>query len=134
MHAGALDVLGSAVAERQQRLGELAARMEESLRRAAKMGRGGQRIKVLRRQREFMEQWPTVAEAITGAGEGAVALRDRDALLTHIHAGRAGAYLDAVRGLDGRASARGRAWLQKIVGRVVDRALVHLPSFRGTTP
>lgn len=131
VHAGALETLAGAIAERKKRLRDLAHRMEESLGQGAKKIGARGRTKIFRRQREFGEKWPAVEKALTAAGEEAVALRDRDVLLTFIQtAGPGAAYLDAIRELDGSASRRGSAWLRKVVGRVVDRALAELPSFR----
>lgn len=128
---GALETLELGLSERKKRLRELSLKMEDSLRQGAKTAKGRRAGEMFLRQRELLERWPDAEAVLGGGGEDGVALRDREAFLGFVRreAERAD-YIGAIHSLSGSASARGTAWLQKIVEHTVDNALAHLPSFR----
>jgi hypothetical protein len=85
---------------------------------------------LLRQKKELSENWPRLEETFTAGKEVSVDLKNRDAFIKIIHNRMKNEtdYIGVIQGLDGNASIRGTAWLQKIVDHIIDAALVHLPS------
>jgi len=116
---GALLRLEELVRERIARLGELAGKLEASVKAAERKHGGALPEHPYAVQRDFARRWPELADKLqTGAAKDD-APREREQLLTALASVPPGAsYLDAVRQLPPAAKKAGTAWLQAIVASI----------------
>ena len=115
-HTGALQRLREAVAERQQRLGELAAHMPRALELAQREGAAD--ASWLAEQEKLRHTWPALEAALRTAPPDDTGARERDVLLSALAGRHRDAYLDVVRALPAAARHAGTAWLQQVVKAV----------------
>lgn len=137
LYAGALEKLGTALAERIGRLGELSGKMERSITVARTAGRGGgkNRALLLRQKSEFQRFWPEIRQVLEQAGADGGHVRERELFLEKFRKAcrESGEYLDGVRSLDGESLRLGTLWLQNVVARIVRDAVSWMPSFKVET-
>ncbi len=133
LHAGVMDKLEMAVAERLTRFRALAEKMERSIAISERILSGAKKELLIRQKREFMEKWPAIEACFTGGDEAYRADPLRNLFLAAVQKSAADnkKYLSAIQGLDAAASGAGTAWLQNLVEAVVDRVLDCIPSYRG---
>ena len=126
---GALDVLSRSISERIKRLGELARKMEKSLKAWQEQGDGDR--DTLRRQREFMENWPKIEGYLSSVSPETMGLEKKEAFLKRIGKmqEKAPDYLKMVRLFDEETRHLGTLWLEDIVSQVREGAMVSLKSF-----
>ncbi len=129
LHAGAVEVLDLALAERIKRLGGLADNMSRSLDLAA----ASQLLpRHLERQKELLERWNDLKSRLEAPPSGATGAADRDLFLQGLEAGiaaRGGDYLEVVSGLEPDVRKAGADWLLAGVNEVVASAQSVLPAF-----
>ncbi|HNY64990.1 MAG TPA: UDP-N-acetylglucosamine pyrophosphorylase [Deltaproteobacteria bacterium] len=129
---GALEKLEMAIAERISRLGAVAAKMPESIRRYSELMKGAVRPIMVAQKQELSENWKRVEDklAFLGSSTGDDALRD-DFLAEVITGCDTGlGYVKAVQGLDPAVKAKGVDWLEGIVSSVIDAVFAEIPSYR----
>jgi len=132
LHAGALDKLSGAVAERTKRLKALAQKMPESADTYRKVIKGGANKTLLRQKKELFERWPDVEAVIQQHWENKGKASMRELFLEEIDrqiSQRGRDYLSVVQGLDTSWRVKGTAWLQDIVDAVNQSALEVIPAF-----
>jgi hypothetical protein len=130
LYAGTMDKLEIAIDERLKRFEDLSRKMEMSIELGRDVAKKITQEGLLRQKKELSENWPRLEETFTAGKEVSVDLKNRDAFIKIIHNRMKNEtdYIGVIQGLDGNASIRGTAWLQKIVDHIIDAALVHLPS------
>ena len=113
---GATFRLREMIAERVQRLGELASNMERSLTLGVRRHGDALPDPPYALQRRFMEGWAELAPRLQRAPPPETGARNLEALLSAIAAlSTSRRFLDAIRDLDPDARTAGTAWLQAIV-------------------
>jgi hypothetical protein len=128
-----VETLQLAIEERLTRCKTLSEKMEASIAVGQQILSGERRSLLLRRQKEFMKNWPDIESTFTAAHEKAVDHSNRDAFLEIIRlkVKEAGTdYINVITNLDRPSAVKGTAWLQNIVDHVTGRVLMNLPSFR----
>jgi hypothetical protein len=126
-------MLQLAIEERLAHFKTFSEKMEASIAVGQQILSGERRSLLLRRQKEFMKNWPDIESTFTAAHEKAVDHSNRDAFLEIIRlkVKEAGTdYINVMTNLDRPSAAKGTAWLQNIVDHVTGRVLMNLPSFR----
>ena len=122
---GAVSAIETMVAERLSRLGELAAKMPDSVARARARSAEAAGEAIFVDQARFAERWPGAAKRIRTVAVDGVATADRDTVLAALaRAGESGDYLAAVKALTPEARAAGTRWLQAIVDAVANAGQV----------
>ena len=131
LYEGLQETLALAIAERRKRLGELADKLEVSLRiartRADRSARDALRV---RQQEEFCRSWPRIEELLAGAGLPVIAAAARDRFLETIQARLAeeNDYFKLIQGLDRDTTKLGTSWLQAIVAQLTAAVFALLPA------
>jgi UDP-N-acetylglucosamine/UDP-N-acetylgalactosamine diphosphorylase len=129
---GALEKLDMAIVERVSRLGAVAMKMPESIRRYSELMKGAVRPIVVAQKQELNDSWKVVEGKFSylGSNTGDDALRDD--FLTELITDRVSGdgYITTVQSLDPRVKDMGTAWLQNIVSSVADAVFAEIPSYR----
>lgn len=133
LYAGAMEALETMIEERLKRFGDLSEKMEASIALGEKIADKNKKETLLRQKKEFLENWRKIEACFTSDHETKTDCNNRDVfkdiIHNHISNGEKN-YLNAIMGLDKKASTTGALWLQNIVDGITGSALSHLPSFR----
>jgi len=131
---GAVEKVERAINERIKRLGQVAERMEKSIKiySADSLSKGARRL--IERKREFQQNWPRLESAFREVLDISMVNKQFDVFWKRME-GVAKAvgweYLSTIKALKAEDSDKGSTWLQGIVDTVMDRVWEVLPSFAG---
>jgi len=128
--SGVMDAINSAVDERISRLQGLSKKMEDSIRLL--VGHKHQKKSLLiRRQVQFITQWPEIETALAGGAEKSFGTRQRDRFLKDLEKNVGefctSAYIPAIQGLKEEACTMGTSWLNEIVTGITNLAMERIP-------
>ena len=132
LYEGALEKIEMVLAERIERLGEVAERMPESIEIYQRAMKDSALQNQLELRREFFEYWSDIEEFLTDDASTTGNPELRDEFLGHISSKlheQGKDYLRVVQGLGDRGSRKGTEWLQGIVDEINRGALGLIPSF-----
>jgi hypothetical protein len=128
---GAVDKLDMAIAERIERLGQVAKQMPESIRLYKKITPGRGHQETVQSKREFFEKWADMErvfnESIDREGEPF----QKEAFLNILDKAiikNGKNYLMVIKGLAEAESSIGTVWLQGLVDKITNHVLEILPS------
>ena len=132
LYRGALDKLDLAILERVNRLGAVAMKMPESIRRSSELLQGAALPEDLVRKQELFDRWGAVEAAFASLGSSTGSEPARDGFLAGLAAGQAAGegYVHTVQSLDPQVKAQGTSWLKGIVDGVAEAVYAEIPSFR----
>ncbi len=119
-------LLYGAIDERLKRFGELAEKMEDSIRIGET--RSDIRKTIFLVQRELLSRWPDLLSCFRSEIEEKTGARNRDRFLEGLQRWQADGYIQTIRQLPPEVKLQGTGWLQAIVAEVVRQALELLPA------
>jgi UDP-N-acetylglucosamine/UDP-N-acetylgalactosamine diphosphorylase len=119
LYAGALDVLDEAIVERIRQLRLFAQNLEKTIILADKMKKNLAGT-VLRKQKQFIRDWPQMEEYLSGNNEEEISLKKKDTFIKIIQrqSGKANSYLQTIRSLTSMQTRAGMDWLNDVVREV----------------
>jgi UDP-N-acetylglucosamine/UDP-N-acetylgalactosamine diphosphorylase len=117
LYAGALDVLDEAIIERIRQLRLFTQNLEKTIIAAEKMKKTFSGI-VLRKQKQFIRDWPQMEEYLSGNNEEEISLKKKEAFIKIIQrqSGKANSYLQTIQSLTSIQTRAGVDWLNDVVG------------------
>jgi UDP-N-acetylglucosamine/UDP-N-acetylgalactosamine diphosphorylase len=119
LYAGALDVLDEAIIERIRQLRLFAQNLEKTIIAAEKMKKNLSGI-VLRKQKQFIRDWPHMEEYLSGNSEEKISLKKKETFIKIIQrqSGKANSYLQTIQALTSVQTRAGMDWLNDVVQEV----------------
>jgi bifunctional UDP-N-acetylglucosamine pyrophosphorylase/glucosamine-1-phosphate N-acetyltransferase len=129
---GAVEKLDKAIAERIERLGQVAKRMPQSIETYKKVSSGHASESVIQKKREFFEKWPDMEQVFKDGLDRKGDQSQKDAFLSIVEKaiGEKGRdYIAVIKGLDKKESETGTAWLQGLVGDISEHGWQMVPAF-----
>ena len=119
LYAGALDVLEEAIVERIRQLQLFAQNLEKTIIAAEKMKKNLSGI-VLRKQKQFIRDWPQMEGYLSGHNEEKISPKKKETFIKIIQckSGKANSYLQTIQSLTSRQTRVGMDWLNDIVREV----------------
>ena len=132
LHHGALETLEMAIEERLKRLGEVAARMPDSIKIYKKTSGGRFSDKAVGAKMEFHDRWQDMEGVFRNGYKEQGDLSKRDAFLKVLEkACKQGKkdYLSTIKGLNEKEKDIGTSWLQGIVDNIFQQVASTVPGF-----
>jgi bifunctional UDP-N-acetylglucosamine pyrophosphorylase/glucosamine-1-phosphate N-acetyltransferase len=132
LYAGAMEKLEMALAERLKRFGALSEKMEQSIEIGRKILNREKQGKLLKQQRELLNNWPDLHACFTEKREESFAKEKRELFLRIIQnksKDSSSGYIETIQSLHNDDKSAGTEWLQAIVDEITDRALKVIPSY-----
>lgn len=129
---GAIEKIDLAMIERVNRLGAVAMRMPESIRRYSELMKGAVRPSMVAQKKELHDNWKAVEARLSALGTSTGDDSRRDDFLTEFITGKAPGegYIKTIQSLDPAVKGMGIEWLQDVVGSVVESVFAEIPSYR----
>ena len=131
---GAINIIERAIKERVKRLGEIAERMDESIRILSATVSERSAKAIIKRKKEFQNKWPQLQEIFKRWSQRIY--KDshweifEKALENKATVAGLNNYIATVKSLEAKNTVEGSAWLQAIVDMVLEEVWEVLPSFR----
>jgi hypothetical protein len=119
LYAGALDVLDEAIVERIRQLRLFTQNLEKTILPAEKIKKNLSGI-VLRKQKQFIRDWPQMEEYLSGNNEEEISLKKKETFIKIIQrqSGKANSYLQTIQSLTSVQTRAGMDWLNDVVQEV----------------
>lgn len=130
---GAINIIERAIGERIRRLGQVAERMEESIRIFSATASGRSAEAIIKRKKEFQDRWPQIQDVFerwsqrihkdTHYEKFEKVIEQRAMMAGHNN------YISTIKSLEADDAMEGTAWLQGIVDMILKEVWKILPSF-----
>jgi hypothetical protein len=119
LYSGACDILDGAIIERLKQLRQFAWNLDNSI--GTQTLKNKYPDKVLRAQKQFLQDWPKMEAYLSGNNEEKAGLKKRDSFVKIMqnHSNKGNSYLEAIKLLTPAQAQRGTGWLKDITDNTI---------------